>query len=51
MSTEERIERLEDVVGTLIAWLHRELGTQAATRLLSRLEQDAPFVPTTPTGD
>lgn len=32
------IERLNDVVGTLICWLQRELGTGPAQQLLDRLK-------------
>lgn len=32
------IERLKKTVGTLISWLHRELGTVAAQQLLAMLE-------------
>ena len=39
MTDEERIERLESVLALLITWLHRELGTQAASNLLEALTQ------------
>jgi len=34
---DEKIERLEQTVGTLISYLHRELGTQAAQELITKL--------------
>jgi hypothetical protein len=37
MTDKERIDRLEHVVGTLISWLHRELGTEGAVELLAML--------------
>ena len=37
MTDAERIMRLEAVLATLIAWLHRELGTHGARQLLDRL--------------
>lgn len=43
MTDKERIDRLEEVLGTLIAWLHRELGTQAAQKLIAMLEQEVPL--------
>ncbi len=43
MSDAERIARLEEVLSTLIAWLHRELGTQSATELLKMLGLEVPL--------
>ncbi len=33
MSNEEKIERLETVLGTLILWLYKELGSAAVDEL------------------
>lgn len=40
MTDGERIARLEATLGTLIAWLHRELGTHSARALLEQLSKD-----------
>ena len=37
MADAERLARLEAVLGALIGYLHRELGTAAATKLLTDL--------------
>lgn len=36
---QQRIERLEDTLGTLIAWLARELGADAVEQLLVKLTE------------
>lgn len=41
MTQEQKIERLEKTVGTLITWLRRELGDQAVLSLLKMLNKDA----------
>jgi hypothetical protein len=38
MNDQERIARLELVLKTLISYLHRELGSQAARQLIEVLE-------------
>lgn len=38
MTDAERIERLELVLKTLIAYLHRELGSQAARQLIEVMD-------------
>jgi hypothetical protein len=37
MTDAEKIERLQETLTTLISWLARELGTEAALALLKRL--------------
>jgi hypothetical protein len=36
---ERRVERLEEVLGTFIAWSSRELGTENARALLENLHK------------
>jgi hypothetical protein len=40
MSEEERIERLEHVLGNLIAWLDTTLGQNNVVKLLEALHED-----------
>ncbi len=42
MTDAERIARLEAVLGRLIAWLHRDLGSANAAALLNQLNDDEP---------
>ena len=38
MTDQEKIERLTKTLGTLISWLSREIGVEAATELLIMLK-------------
>jgi hypothetical protein len=42
MTDAERIARLEAVLSSLIAWLHREIGTPGTVWLLDRLAEPTP---------
>ena len=41
---DSEIERLKKCQGTTIAWLHRELGTEAVNKLLEILNNETPNV-------
>jgi len=40
MTPEQKIQRLEQTLGTLIAWLARELGDSNTQKLLEMLEKE-----------
>jgi len=40
MTPEQKIQRLEQTLGTLIAWLARELGDSSTQKLLEMLEKE-----------
>lgn len=44
MTNKQRIERLENVVGKLIAWSASDLGVAACSSLLNELGSDAPKI-------